>query len=313
MITILSSPKPFENESDWNQLNALRSWRSIGKNVEIIVFGDVPGIKNAVREVGAVHISGIETSSTGAPSFNAMVNYANIEGKYDLQIYVNCDILLNFNIIKSMQISFEKFNKFLLVGERLDLKEKIKIDTQYPHWEIGLYNLVEHAQLKPHGPTGVDYFGFVRGLWGNLPNVYMGRAMCDQALLHYCHKNQIPIIDASQVVTAIHQFHDYSHLDRGKLEVTEGSDKKTMATLHGLKYSLPTISDSNFFIDKNGLIINKHQNFFRKIELILRYRYNLPKFSLLFRVFQYFNKKNIRPFCIPVRMTIDSWDYFNKN
>jgi len=53
MLTIFSSPKPFTAINAWNQLNALRSWRAIHSDIEVIIFGASEGAAeaNATRKL----------------------------------------------------------------------------------------------------------------------------------------------------------------------------------------------------------------------------------------------------------------------
>jgi hypothetical protein len=311
MITILCSPKPFINEAAWNQINALRSWRAIGQNIEIIVFGAVQGASEAAAEVNADFVPEIETSSTGAPSFNFMANYASERSRNNLLVYVNCDILLNSSIVKAMESASNRFNRFLLVGERLDLAQGIIINVCQPNWAENLTSLAGKKQLLPHGPTGVDYFGFIRNMWDDLPPVYMGRAMCDQALLHYCLGQRIPVLDASLAVTAVHQFHDYSHIQGGKQEVFRGKDLADMKRIHKLGRSLPTVPDADWSFNGKGIIAEGRLRRLRKEELILRYRYRLSTLAMVLRALQYLGGgKNLQPSPHAIKMILESWNYF---
>ncbi len=308
MITILCTPKPFLKEAAWNQINALRSWRAIDQNIEIIIFGSAPGAAEAAAEVNAEFVPEIESSSTGAPSFNSMIKHAAVYGKYDLQVYVNCDILLNHRLLKAMQIGYEKFGPFLLVGERLDLQQDSKIDVRNLSWAESLASLAKEGQLISHGPTGADYFGFTRDMWDDLPPVYMGRAMCDQALLHYCLSQRIPVLDATLALTAVHQFHDYSHVRGGVQEAFEGEDRARMKRMHGLNYSLPTMSDANWMFSEKNILIAKKQHFLREIELMFRYRYGLHRIALVWRVLQYIvDREKVLPQKKDVNMILNAW------
>lgn len=301
MITIFCSPKPFTGEAVWNQINALRSWRAINPNIEIIIFGSAPGTLEAAAEVSAKHVPSVECSSSGAPSLNYMAGYASKYGQYDLQLYVNCDILLNASIVKSMQSVQPIFDRFLIVGERLDLTGGTVIDVRQNNWMADLWSLAENKKLIPHGPTGADYFGFRRGMWADLPPVFMGRAMCDNALIHYSLQKKIPVIDASLAVTIIHQHHGYDHVKGGRQEVFNGGDMSNMASLHGLRHSLPTIADSNWRFTKTGEIEHDRyrRRFLRRLELLTRYNLKLEWAALGIRSLQYlFGKKGITHRCL---------------
>jgi hypothetical protein len=305
VLTAFCSPKPFTNEATFNQLNTLRAWRAIYPELEIIVFGSSPGAVEAAVEVKGVHIPDIECSSTGAPSFNSMASYANQYGKYDLQVYFNCDILVDQTILSAITMAREQFHDFLLIGERLDISEGATIDVRDPDWKDSLTSLISGGFLVPHGHTGADYFGYRRSIWEELPPVFMGRAMCDHALIHYCLRKNIPVIDATLAVLNIHQFHSYKHVKGDRQEVFQGVDYKAMSQHHGLHHSVPTIADANWYFTASGEIkANKdRQRFFRKLELRMRYGLRLSRVALVFRALQYLIRKNG---VMPKKITMDS-------
>lgn len=290
MLTILCSPKPFIGTNAWNQRNALRSWRAIHPDVEIIIFGAPEGAVEAAAEVSATVVSEFETSSSGAPSFNAMVAYADARSQHDLIVYANCDILLNGTMLRALQAARQRFDQLLLVGERLDLAEDVIVDVRRPNWTAGLPALVAEGQLVAHGPTGADYFGFVRGMWADLPPVFMGRAICDQALLHHCLRRRIPVIDGTLTVVNVHQYHGYQHVAGGKEQVFHGEDRETMAKAHGLRYSLPTVADADWRIEQGGAVRpdRERRRLLRRVELQARYIYRAEFVATAFRALQYF-------------------------
>lgn len=291
MISILCSPKPFAGINEWNQLNALNSWRGIADDIEIILFGTSHGAAEAAKRVNAIHVAQIETSESGAPMFNCMVKYADEYARYPLRLYVNSDILLTRNIVDAILAASKKFVKFLAIGERLDLLPGVHVDTSEPAWYNSLLRLVQEGKLVSHGPNGIDYFGFAKGMWAGLPPVYMGRALCDQTLLHYCLARGIPLVDNSQSVIAVHQYHDYGHVKDGKAEVYYGKDRQEMSKVHGLRYSFPIITDAQWAY-KGGVLCNSERaRTLRRLELKLRYGYRSTMLSFLVRGMQYWRGK----------------------
>lgn len=308
MLTILCSPKPFVDESAWNQINALRSWRAIDPEVEIVVFGAPSGATKAVAEVDAILVPEFETSPSGAPSFNAMVSYAQKHCQHDLIVYANCDILLNKTILCTMQAARRRFDQFLLVGERLDLAQGTAVDVRLADWIGSLAGLAAKGQITAHGPTGADYFGFVRGMWAELPPVFMGRAMCDQALLHDCLRRRIPVIDGTLAVVNVHQHHGYQHVAGGRNQVFAGEDRILMGRAHGLSRSLPTVADADLGFAEDGSIVSGRQRPLRRAELALRYRYGLRNAAMALRALQYVGgKRTLQPEKIPLDTILHAW------
>lgn len=277
------------DETAWNQINALRSWRAIDPAVEIIIFGTPDGVMAAAAEIDGRVVPSIECSPSGAPLFNAMADFVRQNGRHDFQAYVNADILLNRTIVAATRTAYDKFaDRFLLVGERMDLAQGVRLDTRLTHWPAHLLPLVQARQLAAHGPTGTDYFGFVRGGWQGLPPVYMGRGLCDQALLHHCFGQRLTVIDATLATVAVHQFHGYEHVSGGFKQVFEGEDRATMMQAHDLRHSLPTLADGDWRFDEDGTLVpdRYRRHVLRRWELMLRYRMHLSYAALSVRAVQ---------------------------
>lgn len=309
MITIFTSPKPFLDESYWNQVNALRSWRLIHPEVEIFVFGNVEGAAEAAKDVNAFLVEDFEVSSTGAPSFNSMVDYVNKNSKYNLHVYSNADMLFDKSLFSAINSASEKFEDFLLIGERVDLSKGVLLDANEPEFPSKIKGFSED-QIKAHGPSGADFFGFKKGLWKNLDQVYMGRAMCDHVLIHYCLKLGIPVIDSTLKIRAIHQYHDYKHLKGGRKTVMQGIDTQTMSKLHKLYHSVPMVSDADWRFNNDHVIVKDQgrRHFLRKWELFFRYKYKVLFLSIIARALQRILHKLVdSPKLYKTKELINSW------
>jgi hypothetical protein len=94
MISILSSFKPFRGDAAPLQTGSLLNWRSLGEDLEIILYGDEEGVADQARKYGATHIPNILSSPRGVPRFDAIAEHAAANGKFDRQMYLNGDILL---------------------------------------------------------------------------------------------------------------------------------------------------------------------------------------------------------------------------
>jgi hypothetical protein len=119
----------------------------------------------------------------------------------------------------------------------------------------------------------MDYFIFPRGLWRGIPSLSIGRAGYDSALLSYCLRRNIPVIDATYVVPALHQYHDYRHVLGAEAEVMSGMDAKNNKRLHGVAHSPPNIADASWRIVHGTLVRNRSRgDWLRYYENFLRYR-----------------------------------------
>ena len=267
MITIFTTPKPFIGQIGINQVNALYSWKALHPTVEVIIFGNDEGISEVAERLKLLHITqDFQTSEYGTPHIDSMFELAEKKGKYDTQMYINCDIILLEDFVSILKQI--KTKPFLIVGQRWDLDLNETIDFYSADWRQQLREKVRlHGTL--HDAGGIDYFVYSRGIWQNIPEMVVGRAGYDNWLIYYCRSRKIPVINATDVITAIHQNHDYSHLANGKDEAFIGVEaKRNMSLAGGEKYFL-RISDADWKANSYGLTKNrlKRKNWYRFLEV----------------------------------------------
>ena len=140
MITIFCTPKNFEGIFKIIQINAIRSWRSLSKDIEIIIFGKSEGAQKIANEVSAIYYPDVKCSKNGVPLLSDLFYKANKIASFDILLFINSDILLPKNILYPIKNINDKFSKFLLVGHRWDLKVEKLIDfneemTTSSFWE----------------------------------------------------------------------------------------------------------------------------------------------------------------------------------
>lgn len=282
MITFLASPKPFNGIAKEHQYRAIRSWQGAGQDVEVILYGDSAGIDKAGGDLGVQVVKQIACAPSGVPYFGAIAGHAAEHGKHDLQVYLNCDILLSGILPAMRRIGFPQF---LLIGQRIDLGEGLFVDVAQEGWMRQLTQWAAAGKAKLHGPTGIDYFGFRRGMWQGLPTVVIGRGGYDGALLAHCIRNRIRIVDATFAVTALHQFHDYEHIRGGLTAVIRGSDARHNISQAGGPRSSTLVSDAGYTL-KNSLAapLPRRGDPLRRLELKLRYELGWPNTALALRL-----------------------------
>ena len=67
MITIFTQTKPCIEHFDIIQYNAIKSWRAISDDVEIIIYGDAEGSDKMAEEVNAKRVKSVPKSENGMP------------------------------------------------------------------------------------------------------------------------------------------------------------------------------------------------------------------------------------------------------
>lgn len=249
MITIFTIPKPFKGHINTIQRNAIKSWMQLKPECEILLFGDDEGVRETADEFGIVNIPNIDKSEYGTPLLNSAFNVAQNKASNNLLIYVNTDILFFQNIIETIQEV--KISSYIICGRRWDLDINDEINFDRNDWSIEM--MVRNKKLgKLHGYSGIDYFIFKKGLI-ELPEFIVGRLGWDNWLLYDMKKRAIPIIDATESITTIHQNHNYNHSKYGKNDRVTGPElEKNMNLIRG-RGNLLTIREADFVM-KNNLI-----------------------------------------------------------
>lgn len=244
MITLFSIPKPFEGHIGVIQTNAIRSWTRLN-GCEVILFGEERGVAEAAVALGVRHAKDVGRNSSGTPlvsdAFEQACNLAN----KPLIAYVNADIILTNDFVHAAQ-SVSSFNRhsFLMVGQRhdIDISEPLEFCDC---WEQQLKAEVMRSGTL-HGKAGIDYFLFPRDFPVRLPSFAVGRPGWDGWLIYRARFIGIPLIDASDVVMAVHQNHPplYKYF---------GNEARDNAQLAGGYSRMGTLRDANWRLTSRGL------------------------------------------------------------
>ena len=256
---MFSIPKPFCGQAEIIQTNAIHSWTTLSPKCEIILFGNEKGIDDIATKFGIIHIPMIKRNEYGTPLISNAFSKAKETAKYKNLAYINSDIILMNDFTKAIEEIKEPL--FLMVGQRWDVEIKENINFNEPNW-TGKIRSYTKEKGKLHGPSGIDYFVFPRGLEFELPPFTVGRIGWDNWLIYYIRSLGIPIINATKVVTAIHQNHDYSHSPWGKKSRVEGPETQRNLKLIGDLSNMLTIRDADWILTSNGL---ERPGFLRRI------------------------------------------------
>jgi hypothetical protein len=235
MLTVFSTPKPFEGHFAMIQRNAIRSWTLLHPDCEVILFGDEEGTEAVASEFGVRHIPHVKRNEYGTPFISDLFDQAQQLGVHDTLCYVNCDTILLSDLIPSVERAKRK-RRFLMVGRRWGLRVTDHLDFGPHNWEEQLRTAVKQRGSPGH-PSAIEYFVFNRGLWGELPPLVVGRPRWDNYMLYRARSRKAALIDASSDVTAIHQDHDYSHHPKGREGVWNGVEAQRNHELMGTGFT----------------------------------------------------------------------------
>lgn len=250
MLTIFSTPKPFNGHIGVIQINAIQSWVLLRPQCEVILFGNEEGTDEVAARFGIRHIPEVECNEYGTPLISDMFRIAQDVASYPLMCYVNADIMLTSDFLRA--ITQVRKDLFLIVGQRWDVDLKAEWDFNDPNWEERLRTYVAEVGTL-HSPWGLDYFVFSRGLYRDIPPFTVGRPAWDGWMTYRARSLGVPVVDATDVVTVIHQNHDYSHYPGGKLGVWKGPEAKRNRWLAKRRHYVIGLHNTTLILTPNGL------------------------------------------------------------
>jgi hypothetical protein len=215
MLTIFSTPKPFNGHSNVIQRNSLKSWTLLHPGVDVILFGNEEGAAEACKDLGVRHEPGVRRNDHGTKYLNYLFDRANEISRHDILCYANCDIMLTSDFRTALEVTSKAHLEFLMIGRRWDTNITEPWDFNQPEWDRHLRSLALLTG-KRNGASWVDYFCFSRNLYyGKMPPFLIGRDGWDPWLIWFARKSAVPLVDVSRAVIAVHQNHDYAYLKQG--------------------------------------------------------------------------------------------------
>jgi hypothetical protein len=251
MLTIFAAPKPFRGHIAVIQRNAIRSWTLLRPACDVILLGNEAGIAEVAAEYGARHIPDVERTASGTPLISGLFKQAERTSDRDIFCYVNSDIILMSDFIAAIQRVVAMKRRFLLVGHRwnLDVTSEMAFESG---WEKRLRQHTRaHGALA--GAASIDFFVFPRGVLGEIPPFAVGRPRWDNWMLFRARSLAIPLIDATAVVMAVHQNHDYAHHPEGKYGTRHGDEALNNETLAGDALQMFALTDATHVLTPTGL------------------------------------------------------------
>lgn len=253
MLTLFTIPKSFRGHADVIQRNAIRSWTMLRPECEIIVFGDDEGTADVARTLRVRHVADVACNEYGTPLINDVFEKAQQLAAHNVLCYVNADIILLDDFVDAVDYVARRKRRFLMAGQRwnIDVAEPLHFG---PGWEEELRSCVA-AEGELFDPSGIDYFVFRRGIWGEIPPFAIGRTLWDNWLIYRARERGVAVVDATGRITAIHQNHDYGHLQNGKTEAWNGPEAKQNFTLAGGDYKYAfSLEDATWLLTERSLV-----------------------------------------------------------
>ena len=256
MLTLFTTAKPFRGHFSVIQRNALKSWTLLHSGVEIVLFGDEEGSADIAKEFGLTHEPRVAKNEHGTALVNHMFERAQAIARHDSVCYVNCDIILTSDFRRALECLRTWTKPYLMIGRRWDTEITEPLDFSDPAWESRVVALAKSTGFQ-RLYYNIDYFAFTRGLYQEIPPFAIGRLAWDNWLVWKARALKAPVADASAVVCAVHQNHDYSHHPRRTQGVWQGEEARRNLKLAGGRRHSRTIQDATYKLGPEGPIKNK--------------------------------------------------------
>jgi hypothetical protein len=251
MLTIFTTLKSFQGHAAIIQRNALISWTLLRPACEIILFGNDQGTAEIALELNLRHIPRIACNEYDTPLVSDIFAQARRLATHKLLCYANGDIIFMNDFLRAVKDVASAKDRFLMVGQRWDTDVKELIDFE-ADWETWLRDYTAR-QGKLHPKFGLDYFVFSHSFAPEMPPFAIGRPIWDNWLIYHTRCRKIPLIDATQVVMAIHQNHDYTHRKVGQRHVGDGPEAEYNVSLaNPLSYGFG-MDDATHILTSDGL------------------------------------------------------------
>jgi hypothetical protein len=107
-----------------------------------------------------------------------------------------------------------RFRRYLVIGRRTDVSS---LDAGFLHADQPRASLAEYcSRFGRLARSPMDYFVFPRNTIGPLPEFAVGRPGWDNWMVYNARRRGIPVVDATNVVLAVHQTHGYAHVPKAR-------------------------------------------------------------------------------------------------
>ena len=282
MITLFSTPKNFTGIFSHIQLNALRSWRSISPDIQIIIFGDSKGSQEAALKIKADYIPKVRCSQKGTPYASDLFKQAKELAKFPILTFINADIILPNNFLNSVSLVSNSFSNYLMIGHRWDREVDECIDFENSEKNELFWNKFKN-EGEMHAPSGIDYFVFNKDLWKSIPDFIIGRPGFDNWLIWKARRKLIPVVDASEEMIVVHQNHHFNfHNLKVDPKINPEEEGESNKKIHGGKTL--NILDSTYKLEGNSVKKKNNKEF--KVRNLHRLPSIFPEFSILIKLYR---------------------------
>jgi len=209
-MILFSSPKPRRDDTEAVQISAFRSWRRVFPKARILLFGDGATWEDFAREVGFELAGSLPLSSEKGEVIQFPFEKVSKLAGNGLAMYLNSDILLDPSA-HATAISLEYLpGPWLASARRCCLSQWVGPALAKENEWKEFYKRARETGVWGEA-CAMDVFLF-RGLsFEAMPPFLIGHRGWDNWMIYNARNQNIPVIDISMTMRAIHCDHDYSY------------------------------------------------------------------------------------------------------
>ena len=247
LITIFSIPKAFAGEIAVIQRNAVRSWRALGPDVQVILLGDEEGVSAAAHELGVEHVADVATQRPRNATARRRLRARRRDRSPPLRCFVNADIVLLDDFLPAVRAVAGR--RGLGVPDRRRIGQSPRGSS--PRARRSLRSAARSRARAARGGsfTRCDRHRLLR-LSGRAvrPGAAVRRRSSGvRQLARLAARQRGAVVDASEAVLAVHQHHDYAHVGavttrrtsgRGRAEPVLAGGSRRLYTIHDASHRL---------------------------------------------------------------------------
>jgi hypothetical protein len=234
------------------QRNTLQSWLLLHKDVQVILFGDAAGALEVCWELGIHYEPQPEMTAAGAVRLDYMFARAQELARFNALCYVPCDTLLLADFCEAFNRVEALYPQFAMVGRNWDLSVEEAGGIGEEGWDSRLRRKAE-CEGRPNAPEQVAYVAFSRGLYqGDVPPLGVDEPGCANWLLWKAIDERVAVVDASEMVLAIHQHPDVI------LQLWEESGPEEAGAMAKLRRKrLPSVVNAPYLLTEGDIVRNR--------------------------------------------------------
>jgi hypothetical protein len=214
-------------------------------------------------------VTEIDRNEYGTPLLNSAFSTAARMARNPLLCYINGDMMFTDELTRAAALIRKR--NFLMAGRRWNIDITESWNFSDPGWRKKLVAFARDRGVL-FAANAIDYFVFPRHSKLTIqPPFAVGRTIWDNYLLFRCRQLGYPLIDATAVITAVHQNHDYAHLPNGNPSIFGGHEADANVKLLGDKLRIFDLSDATHQLTEFGLKKTRIVPWQRREEFIALY------------------------------------------